>query len=165
MLGRSPDDFLHSLSALKPSEAKRQFRKSIFAHYPLRGPFGQPACAYCGQWHEKLTLDHIVPKSKGGPHFSKWNLVPACSAHNLAKNDFPVFEWWRPQDFWTEERELILTMWVHVNSFISAHTDLGLIESQRKQWPVDGSIHKDVLFLQQMKKAPEWAPLFSESYI
>jgi hypothetical protein len=35
-----------------------------------------------------------------------------------------VFEWWRPQRFWTPQREEILLSWVHAHSFVSAHTDL-----------------------------------------
>lgn len=120
-----PDLLLHSLSELRPSEAKRRFRRSIFDDYPIRGPLDQPACAYCGKWHEKLTLDHIVPKSKGGPHYAKWNLVPACQLHNGWKSDAPVFEWWRPQQFWRQDLEDALVAWVQAQSFVSAHTDTG----------------------------------------
>lgn len=119
-----PEHLLQSLSVLRPSEAKRCFRKSIFNEYPLRGPLGQCACAYCGKWHEKLTLDHVVPKSKAGPHYAKWNLVPACQSCNGSKSSQPVFEWWRPKKFWTEERESIFLAWIYSNSFISAHTEI-----------------------------------------
>ena len=126
-MGKSngPDDLLHSLAELRPSEAKRRFRKSIFEDYPLRGPLGHCACAYCGKWNEKLTLDHIVPKSKGGPHFAKFNLAPSCLSCNASKSNFGLFEWWRPQRFWTEERENTLMAWIHAHSFVSAHTDQG----------------------------------------
>ena len=46
------------------------------------------SCAYCGgTFHESvLTLDHVIPKSKGGPH--RWeNLVSACSDCNGRKAD------------------------------------------------------------------------------
>ncbi|CAB5223351.1 HNHc domain containing protein [uncultured Caudovirales phage] len=119
-----PNELLHSLSELRPGDAKRRFRKSIFEDFPLRGPLGQAACAYCGKWHEKLTLDHIVPKSRGGAHFAKYNLVPSCLACNADKGSLPVFEWWRPLECWTEEREEVLLSWIHANSFVSAHTDL-----------------------------------------
>lgn len=119
-----PNELLHSLSELRPGDAKRRFRKSIFEDFPLRGPLGQAACAYCGKWHEKLTLDHIVPKSRGGAHFAKHNLVPSCLACNADKGSLPVFEWWRPLECWTEEREEVLLSWIHANSFVSAHTDL-----------------------------------------
>lgn len=119
-----PNELLHSLSELRPGDAKRRFRKSIFEDFPSRGPLGQAACAYCGKWHEKLTLDHIVPKSRGGAHFAKHNLVPSCLACNADKGSLPVFEWWRPLECWTEEREEVLLSWIHANSFVSAHTDL-----------------------------------------
>ena len=123
-----PDELLYSLIELRPGDARRRFRKSIFEDYPLRGPFSQCACAYCGKWNEKLTIDHIVPKSKGGPHFAKYNLVPSCKSCNLTKGAEPIFEWWRPKEFWTEQRELILTTWVYSNSFVSAHTSLQDVE-------------------------------------
>ncbi len=41
------------------------------------------ACQYCGAT-EKLTLDHVVPKSRGGP--DAWdNLVAACTPCNNRK--------------------------------------------------------------------------------
>ena len=43
------EELLFSLSVLRPGEAKRRFRKSIFEDYPLRGTFGHCACAYCGK--------------------------------------------------------------------------------------------------------------------
>jgi 5-methylcytosine-specific restriction endonuclease McrA len=41
-------------------------------------------CAYCGKSTEKLTMDHIVPVSKGGQH-TQSNVVPACSFCNTSK--------------------------------------------------------------------------------
>ena len=85
-----PDDYLHSLIEIRKSDARRLFRKSIYSDYPLRGPLGQAACAYCGQWHGQMTIDHVIPKSKSGPHFARWNLVPACQRCNLQKTNLPV---------------------------------------------------------------------------
>lgn len=125
-----PDDLLHSLIELRPGEAKRRYRKSIFEDFPTRGMLGHCTCAYCGKSNEKLTIDHIVPKSKGGPHFAKWNSIPSCLSCNADKGSLPVFEWWRPQKFWTQRREEILLAWVHSHSFVSAHTDI----SGWEQW-------------------------------
>ena len=119
-----PNELLQSLSELRPGDAKRRYRRSIFEDFPTRGPFGHCACAYCGKWGEKLTIDHIVPKSKGGPHFAKWNNIPSCLACNAQKGSLPVFEWWRPQRFWTQQREQAFLSWIHSHSFVSAHTDL-----------------------------------------
>jgi CRISPR/Cas system Type II protein with McrA/HNH and RuvC-like nuclease domain len=42
-------------------------------------------CVYCGS-HKNLTLDHVVPKSKGGTN--DWtNLVTSCIKCNLKKAD------------------------------------------------------------------------------
>lgn len=45
-------------------------------------------CYYCGEYFEydRLTLDHIFPRSKGGKD-SLGNLVLACYACNREKND------------------------------------------------------------------------------
>lgn len=48
-------------------------------------------CSYCGR-EDKLTLDHIVPLSRGGKH-SKDNVVPACSHCNFSKGTKTVEEW------------------------------------------------------------------------
>lgn len=45
-------------------------------------------CFYCDTsltWNDK-TIDHVIPKSKGGPH-RVWNLVLACHPCNQAKGD------------------------------------------------------------------------------
>ena len=42
-------------------------------------------CAYC--WQQKpLTVDHVIPLSKGGMH-TKANIVPACRSCNCSKQD------------------------------------------------------------------------------
>jgi 5-methylcytosine-specific restriction endonuclease McrA len=41
-------------------------------------------CAYCGASKEKLSIDHIIPKSKGGKMTFE-NCVAACRACNLKK--------------------------------------------------------------------------------
>lgn len=41
-------------------------------------------CQYCGRQGHDLTIDHVVPRSRGGPH--TWeNLVSACKACNHRK--------------------------------------------------------------------------------
>lgn len=50
-------------------------------------------CVYCGN-HQKnlLTLDHVIPQSKGGPN--TWsNLVTACKSCNSEKSDLSLEEW------------------------------------------------------------------------
>jgi len=49
-------------------------------------------CAYCGKKMNKLTIDHIVPISKGGKHSAN-NVVPACLRCNCAKGTKTTEEW------------------------------------------------------------------------
>ena len=43
-------------------------------------------CQYCGDRRHDLTIDHIVPRSKGG--FDTWdNVVAACLRCNVKKGD------------------------------------------------------------------------------
>lgn len=48
-------------------------------------------CIYCG-YAKNLTLDHIIPISKGGTSDLN-NLVTACLLCNLSKNKSDVFVW------------------------------------------------------------------------
>lgn len=64
-----------------PLRAQQATRKNIFLRDGHR-------CQYCGKRFEpqKLTLDHIVPRSRGGPN--TWNnLVTCCHADNNSKGD------------------------------------------------------------------------------
>ena len=49
-------------------------------------------CVYCGDQPERITMDHVVPISKGGNHTAS-NVVPACGPCNSSKsaNDPPPF--------------------------------------------------------------------------
>ena len=47
-------------------------------------------CVYCGNKKE-LTIDHVIPKSKGGDNSWK-NLVTCCSPCNLRKGDKSLVE-------------------------------------------------------------------------
>jgi 5-methylcytosine-specific restriction endonuclease McrA len=50
-------------------------------------------CAYCGK-EAKLTLDHVIPLSKGGKH-SIDNVVPACKHCNSSKQARTTEQWLR----------------------------------------------------------------------
>lgn len=57
-------------------------RKNIF----LRDNY---TCQYCGRTNSNLTIDHIVPRSKGGE--DSWtNLVVCCARCNSKKGDQTV---------------------------------------------------------------------------
>lgn len=52
-------------------------RKEVF----MRDNF---TCQYCGKQGKDLTIDHVVPRYRGGPH--RWeNLVSACKSCNHRK--------------------------------------------------------------------------------
>jgi 5-methylcytosine-specific restriction endonuclease McrA len=46
-------------------------------------------CAYCNERSARLTMDHVVPISKGGAH-SADNIVPACKTCNCSKQASPA---------------------------------------------------------------------------
>lgn len=48
-------------------------------------------CAYCGS-SENMTIDHVVPLSRGGTH-SIGNLLPACGFCNFSKGAKLLTEW------------------------------------------------------------------------
>ncbi len=63
-----------------PRAIKRRIsRRALFARDGWR-------CVYCGTTAGRLTLDHVIPRSKGGD--SVWeNVVTACAPCNLRKGD------------------------------------------------------------------------------
>jgi 5-methylcytosine-specific restriction endonuclease McrA len=61
----------------RPRPQVRLTRKEIFARDGW-------VCAYCGKATRDLTLDHVIPRYRGGKH--TWeNLVSACKACNHRK--------------------------------------------------------------------------------
>lgn len=99
-------DLLFELQCLTRSSARKRFRKDIFAAW-------NHTCAYCGK-QDPQTLDHVVPKSKGGTT-TRANLIPSCGCCNLKKSNIEWCEWYRTQLFWEHERELKILEWVNRN--------------------------------------------------
>lgn len=61
----------------RPRPRVKLTRKEVF----LRDSY---TCQYCGRQCHDLTIDHVVPRSRGGPH--TWdNLVSACKPCNHRK--------------------------------------------------------------------------------
>jgi len=108
-VAQSPNDLLFNLTEIRPKYAVKRFRKSIIQDYP-----GE-RCAYCNAPATSWTLDHIIPKSKGGPT-RRWNLVRCCTHCNGSKSNHQVLPWWRPQTIWDELREETLFSWMKENS-------------------------------------------------
>src|SRR5713226_4286242 len=63
-----------------PRAAQRKIsRRALFARDGWR-------CVYCGSTGGRLTLDHVIPRSKGGD--STWeNVVTSCAPCNLRKGN------------------------------------------------------------------------------
>jgi 5-methylcytosine-specific restriction endonuclease McrA len=69
---------LRDYVAVPRGVARRLSRRAVFARDRHR-------CQYCGS-DRRLTVDHVVPRSKGGAH--DWeNVVTSCAPCNLRKGD------------------------------------------------------------------------------
>jgi len=83
---------------------KNSFRREIINNW-------EGCCAYCGSQPEKITLDHVIPKVKGGMTVPS-NLVPACAGCNVSKNHCDVWQWYQAQPFHTAAREQQIRSWI-----------------------------------------------------
>ena len=83
---------------------KHRFRKSIIEAWDSR-------CYICGEKFEHITLDHIIPKCKGG-HTTRENLAPCCSVHNRNKGHSELWEWWTSHHTWDIDRALKLIRYI-----------------------------------------------------
>lgn len=84
---RSPSISMKKPSVIVLKEYKyfKKYAKLNKFNIKLRDEF---TCQYCGKKHShrSLTIDHVLPKSKGGKY--EWtNLVAACKQCNQAKKD------------------------------------------------------------------------------
>jgi hypothetical protein len=72
-------DLLANLIVLTPKLARRKFREHIFEAWEWK-------CAYCDKqlMPDTATIDHILPKHKGG-HNVRSNMCCACSSCNRSK--------------------------------------------------------------------------------
>jgi hypothetical protein len=99
----SPQQYLFHLQTTSPGEAKRLWRQKIKDKWDNQ-------CAYCG-CGEELTIDHIVPRSKGGPDFTK-NCLCACHSCNQDKAHTPMEEWYLSQEFFSIDRYERIQEWM-----------------------------------------------------
>ena len=92
-------DLLVNLIELSPRNARRKFRQSIFESWEWK-------CAYCDKEVDikSATIDHIVPKYKGG-HNVKSNMVCSCSKCNRSKGSVLLEDWYNSSNsHYSEER-------------------------------------------------------------
>ena len=104
-------DLLVNLIELSPRNARRKFRQSIFESWEWK-------CAYCDKELDtkSATIDHIVPKFKGG-HNVKSNMICSCSKCNRSKGSVLLEDWYNPSNsFYSEERLGKIKHWIEDNS-------------------------------------------------
>ena len=104
-------DLLVNLIELSPQNARRKFRQSIFESWGWK-------CAYCEKDLDidSATIDHILPKYKGG-HNVKSNMLCSCSSCNRSKGSVLLGEWYNSSNFhYTEERLGKIKHWMEDNS-------------------------------------------------
>ena len=147
-IAQSPNDLLFNLSEIRPKHAVKKFRKAIIEDYP------GDRCAYCGRPATSWTLDHIIPKSKGGPT-RRWNLARCCTYCNGSKSNRDVLPWWRPLRIWDEYREETLFSWMRDNSNMDAM--IALENSLR-----EGTLNEEAL--RELKEPKKKKTNFFDSY-
>ena len=104
-------DLLVNLIELSPRNARRKFRQSIFESWEWK-------CAYCNKELDtkSATIDHIVPKYKGG-HNVKSNMICSCSKCNRSKGSVLLEDWYNPSNScYSEERLVKIKHWIEDNS-------------------------------------------------
>ena len=99
----TPHHYLFNLETLSSSEAKRLWRRKIKQRWDYE-------CAYCGS-EKDLTIDHIVPRSKGGNDFTK-NVVCCCHDCNQSKSHTPWEDWYFSQEFFNMNRYNMINEWM-----------------------------------------------------
>ena len=81
---------------LDESDLKRERQKAreLRASQWWKRRLAKGVCYYCGSRisTKELTMDHIVPISRGGKT-TKGNVVPACKTCNNAKKQLLPMEW------------------------------------------------------------------------
>lgn len=97
-------EYLFNLHTTNSAEARRLWRKHIKESWENR-------CAYCNS-EENLTIDHIIPQSKGGIDFTE-NVVCCCHSCNQSKGNNSWKEWYFSQEFFDQERYKKILNWTN----------------------------------------------------
>jgi 5-methylcytosine-specific restriction endonuclease McrA len=96
------DHLIDGTELLPKRATKHRFRAHIFAEWAY-------ACAYCTRPAD--TLDHVLPRSRGGLTVAE-NLVPACGRCNGAKGSTDWRIWFAAQAWHCIEREGRIDGWI-----------------------------------------------------
>ena len=99
----SPKEYLFNLCTTSSGDAKRIWRKDIKESWNHK-------CAYC-ESEDNLTIDHILPQSKGGLDTTT-NVVCSCHSCNQSKGHTPWEQWYYNQDFFTEAKRDAIVKWM-----------------------------------------------------
>ena len=87
---------------LENEDIKRERRKAreLRASQWWKRQCAKGVCGYCGQPTPagELTMDHVVPLSRGG-RTTKGNVTPVCKTCNTAKKQKLLMEWSEAQPF------------------------------------------------------------------
>ncbi len=111
-LYNSPQAYVFNLQTTSSAEAKRLWRSKIKEEWGYE-------CAYCGS-QDNLTIDHIVPKAKGGPEFTK-NLLCACHDCNQDKAYSPMEDWYLSQEFFNVDRYEKIKKWMEPEEAVNLY--------------------------------------------
>ena len=101
------NDLLANLIVLSPKSARKKFRQSIFEAWGWK-------CAYCDKQMCEVTatIDHIIPKHKGG-HSTRNNLACCCNSCNRSKASSLPFDWIKQgHPLYSEEKVSKIKMWL-----------------------------------------------------
>ena len=100
----SPQSYVFNLQTTSSSEAKRIWRRKIKEEWDYE-------CAYCGNDNDDLTIDHVIPRSKGGSDFTR-NVVCCCKTCNQNKGQSPWEEWYFSHEFFSNVRHEKIKDWM-----------------------------------------------------
>ena len=75
---------MHDLLTFRASDAKRMWRENILLRDGKQ-------CQYCGST-EDLTIDHVIPRCRGGERWDANNCVTACRTCNQRKGSMDLSE-------------------------------------------------------------------------
>lgn len=96
MTRRTPKEIDPYAGLLEESDIRRERQKAreLRASQWWKRQCAKGRCHYCGGAAEpkSLTMDHIVPISRGGKS-TKGNVVPACKTCNNRKKQLLPMEW------------------------------------------------------------------------
>ena len=117
-------DLLANLIVISPKNARRQFRTQIFEIWNWK-------CAYCdeGLTATTATIDHIIPKFKGGHHVRN-NMCCCCYPCNRSKGSTDLDFWYTPGNYhYCKERLGKLKRWMVQDSYPANFSSTDLVKN------------------------------------